>query len=66
MNISRLRFLYYNQAYSIERARAELGYAPRYTIGDGLPPTLDWFSAARGAANGGRRCRLTARVATRS
>ena len=45
MNISRLRFLYYNQAYSIERARSELGYAPRYTIRDGLPPTLDWFAA---------------------
>jgi nucleoside-diphosphate-sugar epimerase len=44
MNISRLRFLYYNQAYSIERARTELGYAPRYTIREGLPPTLDWFS----------------------
>jgi nucleoside-diphosphate-sugar epimerase len=45
MNISRLRFLYYNQAYSIERARRELGYAPRYTIREGLPPTLDWFTA---------------------
>jgi nucleoside-diphosphate-sugar epimerase len=45
MNISRLRFLYYNQAYSIERARAELGYAPRYTIREGLPPTLAWFAA---------------------
>ncbi len=45
MNISRLRFLYYNQAYSIERARQELGYAPCYTIRDGLPLTLDWFTA---------------------
>jgi nucleoside-diphosphate-sugar epimerase len=50
MNISRLRFLYYNQAYSIERARAELGYVPCYTIWEGLPPTLDWFTArGRGA-----------------
>jgi nucleoside-diphosphate-sugar epimerase len=45
MNISRLRFLYYNQAYSIARAQQELGYAPQYTIREGLPPTLDWFTA---------------------
>ncbi|MBV9328416.1 MAG: NAD-dependent epimerase/dehydratase family protein [Chloroflexi bacterium] len=45
MNISRLRFLYYNQAYSIQRARQELGYSPQYAIRDGLPPTLDWFGA---------------------
>jgi nucleoside-diphosphate-sugar epimerase len=44
MNISRLRFLYYNQRYSIARARSELGYAPRFTIADALPPTLDWFA----------------------
>ncbi len=44
MNISRLRFLYYNQAYSIERACAELGYAPRFTLREGLPPTLEWFT----------------------
>jgi nucleoside-diphosphate-sugar epimerase len=49
MNISRLRFLYYNQAYSIERASRELGYAPRYTIREGLPPTLDWFTAQTSA-----------------
>ena len=42
MNISRLRFLYYNQHYSIEKARCELGYAPRFTYRQGLPPTLDW------------------------
>jgi nucleoside-diphosphate-sugar epimerase len=45
MNISRLRFLYYNQHYSIVRARSELGYQPRYTYHDGLPPTLEWFAA---------------------
>jgi nucleoside-diphosphate-sugar epimerase len=44
MNISRLRFLYYNQHYSISRARQQLGYGPRFTYRDGLPPTLDWFS----------------------
>ena len=37
MNISRLRFLYYNQYYSIERAREELGYPPQYTYQEGLP-----------------------------
>ena len=42
MNISRLRFLYYNQYYSIEKAKRELGYAPRYTYREGLPPTLAW------------------------
>jgi nucleoside-diphosphate-sugar epimerase len=47
MNISRLRFLYYNQHYSIARARAELAYEPRLTYREGLPQTLDWF-AARG------------------
>ena len=51
MNISRLRFLYYNQHYSIARARAELGYAPRFTYREGLPPTLSWFATpvAQGA-----------------
>jgi nucleoside-diphosphate-sugar epimerase len=49
MNISRLRFLYYNQHYSIARARAELNYAPKFTYREGLPPTLDWFSSASAA-----------------
>jgi 2-alkyl-3-oxoalkanoate reductase len=40
MNISRLRFLYYNQYYSIDKARQELGYAPRFTYREGLPLTL--------------------------
>jgi nucleoside-diphosphate-sugar epimerase len=53
MNISRLRFLYYNQAYSIERARQELGYAPGYTIREALPPTLDWFATRSSTADGG-------------
>jgi nucleoside-diphosphate-sugar epimerase len=43
MNISRLRFLYYNQSYSIEKARRGLGYTPRFTYREGLPPTLEWF-----------------------
>jgi nucleoside-diphosphate-sugar epimerase len=43
LNRSRLRFLYYNQYYSVEKARRELGYAPRFTYREGLPLTLDWF-----------------------
>ena len=43
LNTARLRFLYYNQHYSIEKARRELGYAPRYTYREGLPPTIAWF-----------------------
>jgi 2-alkyl-3-oxoalkanoate reductase len=46
LNRSRLRFLYYNQHFSIEKARSELGYAPRFTYREGLPPTLDWCQSA--------------------
>jgi nucleoside-diphosphate-sugar epimerase len=42
MNISRLRFLYYNQYYSIDKARRELGYAPRFSYREGLPITIAW------------------------
>jgi 2-alkyl-3-oxoalkanoate reductase len=43
MNISRLRFLYYNQHYSIAKARRVLRYAPQVTYREGLPITLEWF-----------------------
>ncbi|HEU5314693.1 MAG TPA: NAD-dependent epimerase/dehydratase family protein [Chloroflexota bacterium] len=43
MNISRLRFLYYNQHYSIDKARRTLGYAPEVAYRTGLPRTLEWF-----------------------
>lgn len=43
LNRSRMKFLYFNQHYSIEKARRELGYSPRFTYREGLPPTLDWF-----------------------
>ena len=49
MNISRLRFLYYNQAYSIERAKGELGYAPRYTIGVWVGNDLKTQTIGKGA-----------------
>lgn len=47
LNRARMKFLYYNQYYSIEKARRELGYAPRATYRDGLPPTLAWCRQAR-------------------
>jgi nucleoside-diphosphate-sugar epimerase len=43
LNRGRLKFLYYNQLYSIDRARRLLGYSPRVTYREGLPPTLSWF-----------------------
>ena len=39
----RMRFLYYNQHYSGEKAERELGYRPRYTYREGVPPTLRWY-----------------------
>jgi nucleoside-diphosphate-sugar epimerase len=46
LNRSKLRFVYYNQDYSIEKARRELGFAPRHGYRDALPPTLEWFRRA--------------------
>jgi nucleoside-diphosphate-sugar epimerase len=45
LNRSRLRFLYYNQRYSIEKARQELGYDPQFSYREGLPPALAWIAA---------------------
>jgi nucleoside-diphosphate-sugar epimerase len=45
LNRSRLRFLYYNQRYSIEKARQELGYDPQISYREGLPPALAWITA---------------------
>ncbi len=42
LNRARMKFLYYNQYYSIEKAKRELGYQPRFGYRDGLPPALDW------------------------
>ncbi len=39
----RMRFLYYNQHYSGEKAQRELGYRPEFTYREGLPPTLAWY-----------------------
>jgi nucleoside-diphosphate-sugar epimerase len=43
LNRGRMKFLYYNQHYSIEKAKRELGYEPRLDYRAGLPPSLDWF-----------------------
>jgi nucleoside-diphosphate-sugar epimerase len=39
----RMRFLHYNQLYSGDKARRELGYRPRYTYREGVAPTLAWY-----------------------
>jgi len=49
LNRSRLRFLYYNQRYSIEKARRELGYESQVSYREGLPPALDWILAVERA-----------------
>ena len=40
LNRARMKFLYYNQHFSIEKAKRELGFEPRFTYREGLPPTL--------------------------
>lgn len=32
-----------NRAYSIEKAKTELGYSPKYTLEDGLKETIQWY-----------------------
>jgi nucleoside-diphosphate-sugar epimerase len=39
----RMRFLYFNQHYSGEKAQRELGYRPQFTYREGVPPTLAWY-----------------------
>lgn len=46
LNITRMKFLYYNQDYSVEKLRQELGYAPRFTYREGLPAALAWLDQA--------------------
>ena len=55
LNRSRLRFLYYNQRYSIEKARRELGYEPQISYREGLPPALDWIQAVEAQAQSEER-----------
>ncbi len=39
----RLSFFKHNRAFSIERARARLGYAPRVDLGEGFRRTVAWY-----------------------
>ncbi|MEM0083927.1 MAG: hypothetical protein QW743_00330 [Candidatus Methanomethylicia archaeon] len=32
-----------HRAYSIEKARRELGYTPQYTLRNGLRETIEWY-----------------------
>ena len=32
-----------NRAYSIEKAKSELGYSPKYSLEDGLKETIQWY-----------------------
>jgi 2-alkyl-3-oxoalkanoate reductase len=41
----RMRFLYYEQHYSADKAGLELGWRPRFTPHDGVPLTLAWCRA---------------------
>jgi nucleoside-diphosphate-sugar epimerase len=52
LNRARMKFLYFNQHYSIEKARRELDFAPRFTDREGLPPTLDWFRSQQTEGSG--------------
>jgi len=40
---ARFKFLGLNLDYSIEKARREFGYAPRFTFQDGMKQTIAWF-----------------------
>jgi nucleoside-diphosphate-sugar epimerase len=42
----RMRFLYFNQHYSGDKAQRELGYRPRFTYREGVPPTMAWYAEA--------------------
>ena len=43
LNRARMKFLYYNQHYSIEKAKRELGFQPQFDYRKGLPLALGWF-----------------------
>jgi nucleoside-diphosphate-sugar epimerase len=42
-NFTRLKFMGLNLDFSIEKARAELGYRPRWSFDDGMAETMDWY-----------------------
>ncbi len=43
LTMARLKFLGLNLDFSIEKAKAQLGYRPRYNFEDGMKMTLDWY-----------------------
>jgi nucleoside-diphosphate-sugar epimerase len=43
LNRGRMKILYYNQYYSIEKARRELGYEPAVGYDEGVPAAIEWF-----------------------
>jgi nucleoside-diphosphate-sugar epimerase len=43
----RVDFFRKSRAFDISRARAELGYAPKMTMADGIGRTLEWYRAQR-------------------
>ena len=47
-----------NRAFKIDKAKRELGYAPRVGLAEGLKKTFDWYPR-RGNAVGLPACRLT-------
>jgi nucleoside-diphosphate-sugar epimerase len=46
LNVTRMKFLYYNQHYSIEKARRELAYAPAFGYEKGLRRSVEWARQA--------------------
>jgi nucleoside-diphosphate-sugar epimerase len=40
---ARFKFLGLNLDFSIEKARRQLGYQPRFTFQEGMKQTIDWF-----------------------
>jgi len=45
LNRARVKFVGYNLDFSVEKARRELGYVPRYDFREGLKTSIDWFRA---------------------
>ena len=44
-NFTRLKFMGYNLDFSIEKARRELGYHPRYSFDDAMAETMAWYKS---------------------
>ena len=42
-NFTRLKFMGLNLDYSIDKAKRELGYHPRFSFADGMAETMAWY-----------------------